>query len=193
MKKNKGRIDLRLNKRFRKLTTLILASIIIMSLFGCTQNTAVGPIVTESGKRQTSEITFLQSKHPRLSKVFKTSQLVTAASGGTVQIGDDATGISSITFAAGDLSNDLTVEFWWNSQNFEAEFGPHGSTFNNPVVIRLSYKDADLGNIDEEDLRIWYYDENDDMWEPVGQVVNTVEKYVEGRIPHFSEYAIGEE
>ncbi len=193
MKKNKGRIDMRLNKRFRKLTTLILASIIIMSLLGCTQNTAVEPIFTESGKRQTSEITFLQSKNPRLSKVFNTSQLVTAASGGTVQIGDEATGISSITFAAGDLSNDLTVEFWWNSQNFEAEFGPQGSTFNNPVVIRLSYKDADLGNIDEEDLRIWSYDENDDMWEPVGQVVNTVEKYVEGTTPHFSQYAIGSE
>ncbi len=193
MKKNKGRIDLRLNKRFRKLTTLILASIIIMSLFGCTQNTALGPIVTESGKRQSSEITFLKSMNPRLSKVFNRSQLVTAASGGTVQIGDDATGISSITFAAGDLSDDLTVEFWWNSQNFEAQFGPHGSTFNNPIVIRLSYKDADLGNIDEEDLRIWYYDENDDMWEPVGQVVNTVEKYVEGTTLHFSHYAVGGE
>ncbi len=191
MKKNKSRIDLGLNKRFRKLTTLILASIIIMSLFGCTQNTAVGPIDTESGKRKTSEITFLKSKNPRLSKVFNRSQLVTAASGGTVQIGDETTGISSITFAAGDLSNDLTVEFWWNSQNFEADLGPHGSTFNNPIVIRLSYKDADLGNIDEEDLRIWYYDENDDMWEPVGQVVNTVEKYVEGTTPHFSRYSVG--
>ncbi len=191
MKKNKGRIDMRLNKRFRKLTTLILTAIIIMSLFGCTQNTAVEPIVTASGKRQTSEITFLQSKNPRLSKVFNRSQLVTAASGGTIQIGDDATGISSITFAAGDLGEDLTVKFWWNSQNFQAEFGPHGSTFNNPVVIRLSYKDADLENIDEENLRIWYYDENDDMWEPVGQVVNTVEKYVEGTTPHFSRYAVG--
>ena len=193
MKKNKGRIDMRLNKRFRKLTTLILASIIIMSLFGCTQNTAFEPIVTESGKRKTSEITFLQSKNPRLSKVLEISQLVTAASGGTVQIGDEATGISSITFAAGDLSDDLTVEFWWNSHNFEAKFGPHGSTFNNPIVIRLSYKDADLGNIDEEDLRIWYYDENDQMWEPVGQVVNTVEKYVEGTTPHFSRYSVGGE
>ncbi len=191
MKKNKGRIDLRLNKRFRKLATLILTAIIIMSLFGCTQNTAVEPIVTESGKRQTGEITFLKSMNPRLSKVFNRSQLITAASGGPVQIADDATGISSITFAAGDLSNDLTVEFWWNSQNFEAVLGPHGSTFNNPVVIRLSYKDADLANVDEEDLRIWYYDENDHMWEPVGQVVNTVEKYVEGTTPHFSIYALG--
>ena len=67
------------------------------------------------------------------------------------------------------------------------------AALSNPVTMRLSYKDADLGGIAEEDLRIWYYDENDELWELAGQIVNTVEKYVEGTTTHFSRYAIGSE
>ncbi|MCH7754074.1 hypothetical protein IH970_02975 [candidate division KSB1 bacterium] len=50
-----------------------------------------------------------------------------------------------------------------------------------------------LGSTDENDLRIWYYDENNSLWELAGQIVNTQEKYVEGTTTHFSRYAIGSE
>jgi len=50
-----------------------------------------------------------------------------------------------------------------------------------------------LGSTDENDLRIWYYDENNSLWELTGEIVNTQEKYVEGTTTHFSRYAIGSE
>ncbi len=110
-----------------------------------------------------------------------------------MQAGDDTTGYSSIIFPAGALSQDTNVTFDWNSLNFEADFGPHGKQFSSDVTIRLSYKDADLGSTAENDLRIWYYDANNTLWEMAGQIVNTQEKYVEGTTTHFSRYAIGAE
>ena len=110
-----------------------------------------------------------------------------------MQAGDDTTGYSSIIFPAAALSQDTNVTFDWNSLNFEADFGPHGEQFNSEVTIRLSYKDANLGSTDENDLRIWYYDANNTLWELTGQIVNTQEKYVEGTTTHFSRYAIGAE
>ena len=110
-----------------------------------------------------------------------------------MQVGDDATGYSSIIFPAGALSQSTNVTFDLNSLIFEANFGPHGEQFRRDVTIRLSYKDADLGGTDENELRIWYYDEDNSIWELAGQIVNTQEKYVEGTTTHFSRYAIGSE
>ena len=59
--------------------------------------------------------------------------------------------------------------------------------------MRLSYKDADLGEIEEDSLRIWYYDEINEFWEVIGSDVNKEAKYVQGYTTHFSRYAVGSE
>jgi len=74
-----------------------------------------------------------------------------------------------------------------------AEFSPHGTTFNNPVAIRLSYKDADLTGINEQDIKIWYFNEIEGVWELIASDVDTGKKRVTGYIEHFSRYAIGSE
>ena len=144
-------------------------------------------------KRTTNQISFLKANTYRMKKTFNVSQQITSAVGGTIQVGDDVTGISSISFDPGDLNQDLNINFLWDSQTFTAEFGPHGSTFADTVIICLSYKDAVLDGVAEDDLRIWYYDENDQLWEMAGNIVNKSEKYVEGKTTHFSRYAIGGE
>jgi hypothetical protein len=148
---------------------------------------------SKMNKFTTDQISFLKAKTIRMKKAFNVSQQITVANGGTITVGDDSTGYSSIIFDPNDLNQDLTVDFNWDSQAFSADFGPHGSTFADTVVIRLSYKDADLGGIDEDDLCIWYYDENDQLWEMSGRIVNKTEKYVEGKTTHFSRYAVGGE
>jgi hypothetical protein len=149
--------------------------------------------VSNMNKRTSDQISFLKAKTFRMKKTFNISQQITAAVGGTIQIGDDVTGISSISFDPGDLNQDLNVNFLWDSQTFTAEFGPHRAIFSDTVVIRLSYKDALLGGINEDDLRIWYYDANNQLWEMTGNIVNKTEKYVEGKTTHFSRYALGGE
>ena len=145
---------------------------------------------TKAHKRTTDELTFLKSQNPFLGKVFKVSQLITAANGGSIEVGNEKTGYSRITFKPGDLSANLNVGFWWNSNCFEVEFSPHGSNFNNPVLIRLSYKDANLTGIDEDSLKLWYYHEEEGIWEQAGHEINKQLKYVEGTITHFSRYAV---
>jgi len=174
----------------KKLMTFVAGTAFVFTLSSCENSAPVQPNSTKVHKRTTGELTFLKSQNPFLGKVFEVSQLITVADGGSIEVGDDSTGISRITFNPGDLSADLNVGFWWDSNNFAAEFSPHGSLFNNPVLIRLSYKDADLTGVDEDSLKIWYYDEEEGIWELAGQELNKQLKYIEGTTTHFSRYAI---
>ncbi len=180
------------NHKFKKITALLATSSLLFSLFGCVDNSPMEPEKSASMKRTTEQLTFFKAKTVSLKKVFSINQTI-SANGGTMQVGDDTTGYSSIMFPPGALSHDTNVTFDLNSLIFEANFGPHGEQFRRDVTIRLSYKDADLGSTDENDLRIWYYDEDNSIWELAGQIVNTQEKYVEGTTTHFSRYAIGAE
>ncbi len=186
---------MRIQTLVRKLIVSGASLAMIVTMSNCGDESLVQPDVapsTETVTRKTSELTFLNSKSPfSLMKVMQVRQLISAAKGGTLEAGDDTTGISRIIFNPGDVQDDLTVGFWWDSQAFEAQFTPHGSQFNNPVTIRLAYKDADLGGVAEDDLKIWYYNENDELWELTGQVINKDEKYVEGSTTHFSRFALG--
>ena len=91
------------------------------------------------------------------------------------------------------LGNWTPITFWWESNSFQAEFSPHGTMFNVPVRMELSYEDADLTGIDENDLRIYYYNDATQEWELIGDQVDTVNKIVIGYTNHFSRYAIGME
>lgn len=169
---------------------------IALSIFACGKETPMAPNQVqqkEKLQKTTEQITFLTSKTKSLSKVFDAKHLITVANGGVIEVGDSENGFSSITFKPGDVKENVNVGFQWDSNDFEAEFTPHGTTFNNPVRIRLSYKDADLDDIDEDNLRIWYYDETQNIWVLTGRTVNKTKKYVEGTTTHFSRYAIGSE
>jgi hypothetical protein len=182
--------DKQMKTKFKRLLQILTGLSYIFVLSGCENIAPIQPDASESVKRSTHELTFLQSKNTRLGKVFEVSQLITAAGGGSIEVGDDLSGFSSLAFGLGDVNEDLTVGFRWDSNRFEVEFSPHGSTFNNPVTVRLSYKDADLNGVDEERLGIWYFDEQEGMWELAGKRVNKQAKYVEGTTTHFSRYGI---
>ena len=173
-----------------KLMTFVAGLSFIFTLSSCENSSPVQINSTKVQEPTAEELTFLKSRNPFLGKIFKRRQLITVTDGGILKVGDHSTGISGIKFNPGDLSADLNVGFWWDSNRFEVEFSPHGSIFNNPVLIRLSYKDADLTGIDEDSLKIWYYDEEEGIWELIGQELNKELKYIKGTITHFSRYAI---
>lgn len=180
---------------------LISATLIFFSFsfFGCSKEGPFGPGEMESIntlniiKRTSQEMKFLNAKTTSLKKVMNAQQLITVVYGGTIEVGDETTGISSITFNSGDVQQDVNVNFNWDSNNFLVEFSPHGATFNFPVRVRLSYKDANLTGVNEDNLRIWYFNEQDNMWERCGGIVNKEGKYVETTTTHFSKYGVGGE
>ena len=186
---------MRTNNVLRVFSISIVVVCLSISFFGCSKESPFAPEDSKVNmlKRTSQEMNFLTAKTTSLSKVINVRQLITVANGGTIQVGDEAVGISSITFNPGDVQEDITVNFNLDSKRFSVEFSPHGAEFNYPVRLRLSYKDADLTGINEDDLGIWYFNEEDNMWEFCGGIVNKEGKYVETTISHFSQYDVGGE
>jgi len=72
------------------------------------------------------------------------------------------------------------------------EAGPHGTTFDQPTTITLSYNLADIPErAREEDLVIVTWDEGARDWiEIAGSTVNTLNRTVSAQTTHFSRYNI---
>jgi hypothetical protein len=156
--------------------------------------TAEQPATISTGK-----VTILKVKDELLSgldKVFATKTIIDD-DGGTIVVGDYSHGICYLSFPEDAINeklypNGTTIAFYWESNSLlEAEFYPDGIQFDEPVYIRLSYLDADLTGVNEDDLGIYYHNPDTGNWELISNQVNTSAKYVEGYINHFSRYAIG--
>lgn len=180
------------------LSTAALMTAMALSFNACTEQSPmqVGGEST-SITRAPGELNILKSTSPAsLKKAFVSQKLITVAQGGKIEVGDNQHGKSRLNFKSGDVSQNVLVTFSWESTGLlegGAEFSPHGTVFNNPVQIRLSYKDADLTGINEEDIKIWYFNEEDGVWELIAGEVHSDDKFVQGYIEHFSRYAIGTE
>lgn len=176
---------------FKVLSLLFL--VLIFGIMGCQTNSPDSPLTDLTIKRSQNQLHFLQPQKSNLQKVFKTEQYITVASGGTIFLGDEDNGYCSLDFKPGDLTENTLIAFTWNSQNFIADLGPHGIQFNNPVRLTLSYKDANVSTVQEEGIRVWYYNEPETNWELIGGEVNAEEQQVETYIGHFSRYALAGE
>ena len=183
---------------FASLTTALLLAGLALNFNACSEQSPLqsSDNVT-STKRAPGELNILKSKSGvSLNKLFVKEQLITVAAGGEIEVGDQEHGKSALEFKPGDVSQDVLVTFSWESAGLlqgGAEFSPHGTTFNNPVQVKLSYKDADLTGINEQDIKIWYFNEIEGVWELIASDVNTEKKHVKGYLEHFSRYAIGAE
>ena len=101
---------------------------------------------------------------PVLSGTYYTEQWVDG-SGGTVEVGDATVGISKLVFPAGALSDSTFITFDYPATgDLVITFEPP-VTFNLPIGAELSYKNADLTGVNEDDLRIWWWNENTSQWE----------------------------
>ncbi len=120
----------------------------------------VNAITAPKEKIQIAEkdLKILKSKSGvRLQKRFASRWYVPLGAYGWAYVGDDEHGRSWLYFPPYAMNQTTIVTMDWESTGFlqgGAEFSPHGIKFNRPVTVWLSYKDADLGDINEEDLKI---------------------------------------
>ena len=176
----------------RILATLISSALLVglaVNFKACSEQSPLNPKVSEPGFKM------LKSKSTSLNKVYQKSEVI-GEDGGTIIVGNNWRGISKLEIPAGALDDDVQITFWWESTGFlqgGADFSPHGTTFNLPVRLEISYKDADLNGVDEDDLKLYYYHEDTNIWELIGDQVNKDKKVVIGYTDHFSRYAIGAE
>ncbi|MCH7677049.1 hypothetical protein IH879_19170 [candidate division KSB1 bacterium] len=158
----------------------------------CTEQS---PLTPELSETQSSGFKILKVKNPSLKKEFERSRWI-GPFGGTIVVGTPGHGISRLSVPFGALSTWIQINFWWESTGFlegGADFSPHGTKFNLPVRVELSYKGADLTGVNEDNLEIRYYNETTGQWELIGNQVDKVKKVVIGYTDHFSRYAIGAE
>ncbi len=198
-------------KNFKKFVSTLTAAAfsigLILNFAACTKESPLSSQQSETVKEVVQSnigpIRLLQVDKNELTlmkgKTFKQTKKIKAKDGGTLEVGDRDNGKSKITFKKNDLPEDLTITFEWASGGiFEgklnpAEFGPHGLVFNSPVEVQLSYKKADLEDFKEEDLKLFYYNEETELWELIGGEVDEKKKLVIAFLDHFSRYAIGAE
>ncbi len=126
---------------------------------------------------------------------FYAEKFIEAEEGGKIKVGNIEYGKSSIFFPEDALPEDMLISFSWAPSGTlegtlsDVEFGPHGTYFNKPVELKLSYKMADLSGVNENSLHIYYYNEDTGLWELIGGTINKKKKYVEAELWHFSRYA----
>jgi hypothetical protein len=205
MKRYKGNIK-------RTVTLLLVITAAIFTLFGCESGNPLAPSATDGGLiNQDIQPIFLKPNVLKLNKSFSVQQYISASKGGRIVVGDEDSGYSELIFSPGDLSRDTWITFNWDSENFSTDLQPHGLVFNGPVELNLSYKDANLSDINEDNLKIWYYHPIEltpsfsltstvssetitvyGVWELIGGTVEVSQKRVKTTIQHFSRYAIGE-
>lgn len=180
----------------RYATALLATIALVIILIGCSSDSSVvAPSQIVNGMQvesNTGPVTILKMKPGSLEKTNLSTQLfVSAAKGGQLVVGNAYRGYSSITFAPNALPQDMTISLsWWIDEFFEGVFEPHGTQFNEPVRIQLSYKNADLTGINENELKIYYYNESTHIWEYIGGDVDPVNKVIVCYLEHFSRYAI---
>jgi len=112
-------------------------------------------------------------------------KLIKADKGGIMTAGDDGT---KLDIPAGALSEDTTISMEVTSDDVSEThftFGPHGTVFNTPVELKLSW--SILKDLTSQDLILYYWDgeqwveETTAVWDDNGKKATLY-------IDHFSEY-----
>lgn len=82
----------------------------------------------------------------------------------------------------------------WDSHVLEFELGPHGTTFDVPVELRIDYSgtNADPGSssYDGSVPELWWLNDQTGVWEQVPGVLDEQQLKVRCKLSHFSRYSL---
>ncbi|NUO82919.1 hypothetical protein HUU05_22845 [candidate division KSB1 bacterium] len=76
-----------------------------------------------------------------------------------------------------------------NTSFITVDCGPDG-TFNSPVSVNISYRDADMTGVNVNNLTTAWYDTATNKWTNLGGTVNLIAKIVQVLTNHFTQYTI---
>jgi len=95
-----------------------------------------------------------------------------------------------IVFPKNALKSDGNMSISINSTSFiTVDCGPDG-TFNSPVNVYISYRDADMTGVNVNNLTLAWYDTAISKWLNLGGSVNSIAKIVQVLTNHFTQYTI---
>lgn len=112
--------------------------------------------------------------------------IVSAKLGGIVSLLD-----VQLYFPPNALNNDTSISISIPDLFiFENHFGTDGLVFNVPVKVVMSYRDADLSGVDENSIKMAWYNTTADHWDVIDCQINLVDKTVTAYVNHFSAYGL---
>ncbi|MBU0984648.1 MAG: hypothetical protein KKA42_12300 [candidate division Zixibacteria bacterium] len=162
--------------------TLFLAAVLLFTGCSRTPLTADEPTVDQP-QVLTRSAAFAASLVPGQ---LYTEAVVSSADGGRLVLYDVL-----LEVPPGAVANDTLFSINIPDVNsFYNEFGTSGLVFDVPVKVTMSYRGADLSNINESTIRIGYYDEATGEWDDLVCEVDFVNKLVTAELSHFSAYGL---
>jgi hypothetical protein len=176
-----------MSSRFSKMTLKagVAVAIALVALAGCSKS----PLGIEAEKPEPKLLTrapMFISGAQLSSANYEIGQIISAEEGGQLALYDvildippgavDNDTLFSITIP------DITV--------FYNEFGTDGLEFVKPVTVTMSYREADLSDVNESTIRIAWYNNSTDNFEDVDCAVDFDNKTVTAELYHFSAYGL---
>jgi len=175
--------------------------------FSCSNfDNPIGPVVEESAYNSVNNapnfltnMSFSLGKHgtrhgrpPGEGELWKTeSRIIDHKKGG--KVGGRRTNNIRVIIPPGALHKNtrISVSVPRKSDYLFAEFGP-SYKFKKLVTIEISYANADLRGVNEDNLSIWYIDKSG-SWAKVVSVVDKKRKVIIAWVDHFSRYGLSDD
>ncbi|RKX31914.1 MAG: hypothetical protein DRP46_02285 [Candidatus Zixiibacteriota bacterium] len=156
----------------------------LVGIVGCSQ------IPTANDEAEQSDNQVLLKRSPSAAKILGDSAyvevIVSADQGGVVSLFD-----VELSFPPKALNNDTLISISIPDMFvFANNFGTDGLVFNVPVHAKMSYRDADLSGVDEDRIKMAWYNDASDHWDIIDCELDTVDKTVTAYITHFSAYGL---
>jgi len=172
--------------RMRAVLSAIAAGILI-TIGGCTEQAPTSNAAPEVG----AQYQRLEVQGSAIGSAFDQSaarvEKVIGAEGGTLEI----PGGHRLTFPAGAVSAPTRIRAKVDARYAGVELDPHGIRFPAGAEPTLTLSYAAAGPISYVNFAILYTDVSGRFLENMGGSVNTANKSVSARLPHFSGYVIG--
>jgi hypothetical protein len=149
----------------------------------------------------------LGNQNSSFKKISTVSEFIYKKEGGSLSISHSNSEIGLeagiyLTIPANSMSVSADVSLTLDDENFMGDldlvFGPHGLTFSSPALLSIKAVGLDLSQVQTQNLKLYYVNTDTGEWEEMKYDRMIINKdygfiYVEnGRLPHFSRYAIGE-
>ncbi|MBS1267195.1 MAG: hypothetical protein MAG795_01167 [Candidatus Woesearchaeota archaeon] len=123
------------------------------------------------------EETLITSPHQEFQMIIQPGTQLTSA--------DQKVGVKVLDREFNNLKNNVVM----NMLVFSAM--PHGARFSEPVELNMLYNDYEVpSTVDEESLKIAYYDDESGVWLALPTEVDTEENKLVAETDHFTPYAI---
>lgn len=178
------------------IVSVICLSTVLFS-WSCSDAPVSAPEMTNNEVIQTSEmvVPLMRKMKPvgpvkksgRLSKFDGTgiSKVISAKRGGKIGYLGHAIGVPPGA-VSDDTEFSITIK---STQYMDIEFGPDGA-FDVPVELTISYADADLSGISEDDLTIAWYDPASGIYYDIGAAIDKRNKVLKVLVKHFTQYSL---